>query len=205
MKTAAVGRIAMAPVRTRRVTRARGMALVIALIVLVVVSILGAVAMRTAMFQNRISINSQTDNLAFQAAESGLSASLKKSRDDTLAGFSIKHPDNTFNKAVNKKAQRICFTKDAITVDEQTTVDADGVAGYTVACAAVAGSNATVTTVVAEAPEGGGGAAEGFDFKYGAKLLLIEARAHSEVPNTNVQTVHVQQWGVVSPAESEGN
>ena len=52
----------------------RGVALVIALLILVMISIIGIAAMRTSIFNAKISTSSQGSTMAFQAAESALAA-----------------------------------------------------------------------------------------------------------------------------------
>ena len=184
--------------------RQHGMALLIALIVLIVVSILGVVAMRSAMFQNRISINSQITNLSFQAAESGLQSVVKMHADQVADGKPVNNPANFLNIAVNQKAQRVCYTKDAVSFDGDTRIGTDGNITYGTACLPVSGTNSAVTTVVGPAKDAAGSALEAFDVKYGGGLILIEARAQAEVPNTHVRSLHVQQWGVIGPSDSEG-
>lgn len=54
--------------------RQRGMALVVALMILVVISVMGIAAMRTSIFNARITASSQGAVMSFQAAESALAA-----------------------------------------------------------------------------------------------------------------------------------
>lgn len=191
--------------------RERGMALLIALIVLIVVSILGVAAMRVALFQSRVSVNSQTENLAFQAAESGLNAALTQARNQIGAAVPIlpSNPAHLFNMAVNVRPQRVCLNPDGVTIDvfSDGITNAAGAPDFLPAdaCAALPDSNSTVTTVVGPAPpDSGSGQVEVFDLKYGASLILIQARAYGAVPNTNVTSVHAQDWGMLGPADSEG-
>lgn len=199
------------PVRRRRgPSRERGMALLIALIVLIVVSILGVAAMRVALFQSRVSVNSQTENLAFQAAESGLNVALTQARNQINAVPPIlpSNPAHLFNRAVNVGPQRVCQDPDGVTITvvSDGITNADGAPDFTVACPALSYSNATVTTVVGPAPpDSGSGQLQAFDQKYGASLILIQARAYGAVPNTNVTSVHAQDWGMLGPSgDSEG-
>jgi type IV pilus assembly protein PilX len=53
-------------------SRQRGVALLIALLILVVISIIGVAAMRTSIFNTKISTSAQGATMAFQAAESAL-------------------------------------------------------------------------------------------------------------------------------------
>ena len=52
----------------------RGVALVVALLILVMISIIGIAAMRTSIFNAKISTSAQGSTMAFQAAESALAA-----------------------------------------------------------------------------------------------------------------------------------
>lgn len=54
--------------------RQQGMALVIALVILVMISILGIAAMRTSLFNAKIATSAQGSAMSFQAAESALAA-----------------------------------------------------------------------------------------------------------------------------------
>lgn len=179
-------------------SRQRGMALLIALIVLVVVSILGAVAMRTAMFQNRVSINSQTANLAFEAAESGLGAAIYVAT-VVQPTSPINDVNHIFNRAANGKGQRVCFTDTAVpTFDEKTQMEADGGYTYSEPCPVLANSNARTTTVVDGNAEE---AVLGSDIQV-LKNIMVRVRATAEVPNTNIRTTHVQDWAILSPGGS---
>lgn len=199
--------------------RQQGMALLIALIVLVVVSILGTVAMRTALFQSRVSINSQTENLAFQAAESGLDAAVGLARSQITGPDGVSDtgdgeilPANAahiFNKALNEQPQRVCVTEDGAEWDEAIdgVYNADGSPGYDEddACDPLPGSNSRVTTVIGQAPpDSYSAAAEAFDLKYGGSLIQIQVRAYGDVPGTNVTSVHAEEWGMLGPSDTEG-
>jgi type IV pilus assembly protein PilX len=60
--------------RNRHRQGQRGVALVIALLILVMISIIGIAAMRTSIFNAKISTSAQGATMAFQAAESALAA-----------------------------------------------------------------------------------------------------------------------------------
>lgn len=176
------------------------MALVIALFVLVVVSILGAVAMRTALFQNRVSINNQVNNLAFQAAESGLDTVHSMLLVQFAKNIKPSNPGSYFYQASNKP-MRVCLNADgSIATPDFNAVRStvDGKTTYTVPCPTLTGSNTSLTTVFAQAPQGNQAAIPNFDVN-SASLIVMEVRAYASVPNTNVQTVHAQQWGVIGP------
>lgn len=56
----------------------RGAALIISLIVLLVLTLIGVAGMNTSVMQERMAVNSQNSNRAFQAAESTVSALTNK-------------------------------------------------------------------------------------------------------------------------------
>lgn len=60
--------------RNIRKSDQRGVALIVALLILVMISIIGIAAMRTSIFNAKISTSAQGSTMAFQAAESALAA-----------------------------------------------------------------------------------------------------------------------------------
>lgn len=203
--TRRAGRVRTVPARVQR-----GMALVIALIVLVVISILGVVAMRTALFQNRVSINSQTYNLAFHGAESGLAAALELyNKEKIQQGFNYQSLGGTFYQAFNNIHKfRVCYDQNgALTSDYNATQPMganqvpSGPVTYTVPCPTLPNANVTVTTVIGLSQKKA--IIPGLDFMF-AGAQPIEVRSYANVPNTNMQTVHVQQYLAVTPNGSGG-
>lgn len=64
----------MKVIHGRRVKSQKGVALVVALLILVMISIIGVAAMRTSIFNAKISTSAQGSTMTFQAAESALAA-----------------------------------------------------------------------------------------------------------------------------------
>lgn len=60
--------------RNSKMNPQRGVALIVALLILVMISIIGITAMRTSIFNAKISTSAQGSTMAFQAAESALAA-----------------------------------------------------------------------------------------------------------------------------------
>ncbi|KXJ49103.1 MAG: hypothetical protein AXW13_07775 [Alcanivorax sp. Nap_24] len=60
----------------------RGAALLIALFVLVIVSVMGITAMKTSMFSAKIATGTQIDAMAFEGAESAVSATFRELEND---------------------------------------------------------------------------------------------------------------------------
>jgi len=73
----------------RSLHRQRGVVLVIALILVVVIGVSSAVAIRSSMFSDMVSHNMRTQNLAFQAAEAGLRFCERQVVDNNLAGMNV--------------------------------------------------------------------------------------------------------------------
>lgn len=65
------------------VTGQRGVALVVALMILIIISVLGITAMRTSLFNAKIATMGQGATMAFQAAESAISAVHSEALDTT--------------------------------------------------------------------------------------------------------------------------
>lgn len=176
------------------------MVLAIALIVLVVVSILGIVAMRTALFQNRVSINSQLETLAFQAAQSGLSAMV--ALDDT-ATTTVDERSTFFEQAYldSDSPRRVCLTATGTLASDSThgTRDPDTQAiGFDTPCDALPNNPARVTTMISRSPNSGG-MLEGTDPESGGEMT-VQMRAEGDVPDTRVRSISAEDWYRGAPA-----
>lgn len=77
--------------------RQAGVALVIALLILLVISIIGVVALRTSAFNAKISTSARGSALSFQAAESALAALFLEAADQSDAD-----PGNVINVAIGQ-------------------------------------------------------------------------------------------------------
>lgn len=78
-----------------RPSRERGVALVMSLTILTILTILGISAMKSAMLETRMAGNVQDSILAFQTAESGLSAAINSAIDIHNPTTSTYDPDST--------------------------------------------------------------------------------------------------------------
>ena len=79
-------------------SRQGGVALFIALILLVVISVLGISAMKMSMFNARVSTGAQVNTMTFQAGESALQAVYEEALDADLGG-----QNNVILRAMNKR------------------------------------------------------------------------------------------------------
>lgn len=194
----------------------QGMALLISLIVLVVVSMLGVVSMRTALFQNRVSINNQVETLAFQMAESGLDDTMELAAaqawgPDGLANtaddVSTTGTAHIFGDAINEEdsPRRVCMTAGGVPVVDSdhgirtSPVDEEDVIEFDEPCDAVDGATARVTTLVSRTkpdPD----AIQGYDLSsYTAEAVQI--RAEGDIPGTSIRSIHIEKWFTMAPAE----
>lgn len=197
---------------TRHHHKQRGMALLIALIVLVVVSILGATAMRSALFQNRMSINSQLSQMTFQGAESGLQAVIDQAsatpRSDPTNPFRIVQSPPGGNPM--QFALRVCYdaTGASVTDDEATRAQVDGelVFDYT-ECPDLPDTPISVTSVIAIPPDGiPNEVVEGHSLCGSTttcfSLTSIYTRAYASIAGVSSRSSHVQVWGIVQVSEN---
>lgn len=99
-------------IQVKSLKRQSGVALFIALILLVVISILGVSAMRMSLFNARISTGAQVNTMTFQAGESALQAVYEEALDADLGG-----QNNVILRAMNKRftegvfeVQKRCLT-----------------------------------------------------------------------------------------------
>lgn len=188
-----------------------GIALLVALVVLVVVSILGATSMRSALFQGKVSVNQQVSQITFQGAESGIEAVLDRAVTQIEAGVRPQAPAHMFYQAVIVGIpQRVCYGADgAITVDTNATREADGDNNVTITfddCPQRGDNPLLVTSVVTIPPPalnqskpvegtslcGNSGSCFG--------TTQIYSRSFASISGRGLERSHVQMWGILSPS-----
>lgn len=198
--------------------RQQGMALLIALVVLVVVSILGATAMRSALFQNRISINQQISQMVFQGAESGIQSVFNVANPNTNGGVAPQNTAHVFYRAlVLGTPVRICYGDDGVAAADAAVANPadnpvqralsgdDFVFTFATPCPARADSPILVNAVVSETPPNlpaslpieGTNLCGNQSGCYSAVQLY--SRAFASIANLPVRSSHVQLWGIVAP------
>lgn len=217
----------MSRLHAHPVSRQGGMALLIALVVLVVVSILGATAMRSALFQNRVSINQQMSQMIFQGAESGIRAVLMCADPNEFGRCGkpdAPDPADPANPDLNKilpqnplhifylaymddAPQRICYdgAGDPAADDQVVVTLASGSQVYDFdPCPANAGSPLRVTAVVSRPPPGLPATlpVEGYNLGH-FDTAQIYSRSFASINNVTVRSSHVQMWGVIAPSPDE--
>ena len=190
-----------------------GMALVVALIVLVVVSILGVTSMRSALFQGRISVNQQASQLLFQGAESGVESVFDFSVEQIDGGIPPQNAAHIFYRAViDGVPQRLCYDADgAITAEEDVTRTVVGEdLEFTYDDCDQRDDNPLIVTAIVSAPPPGLDQAlplEGTSLCgnnttcYGT--TQIYSQSFASIAGLGYVKSHVQMWGILAP--SSGN
>lgn len=177
----------------------QGIALLVALVVLVVVSILGVTAMRLALFQNKVSINSQLAQHLFQGAETGLQGISSLMIAELVDGeHPLQDPAASLARVVNGQILRVC-------VDDEGVPAVSGAANRTgpevfqfVPCDSFAGNRLAVTSILAPPPPDIPAAVpiEGYDVNGNYVLQQVYARSYAGIGGVRAQASHVQMWGV---------
>lgn len=104
-------------------SRQKGVALVIALLILVIISILGVSAMRTSIFNAKIAVGAQVGTMTFQAAESAIAAVYEEAMSD------ITEPGHVLGNALTQKSagliqiQDRCVTRTDVRKASQCAAD----------------------------------------------------------------------------------
>lgn len=185
--------------RMNQRSKQRGIALLVALVVLVVVSILGVTAMRLALFQNKVSINSQVAQHLFQGAETGLQGVSTLMVSELVDGeHPLAEPTATLARAVNGQVLRICVDDEGVPVASGTATRTGPESFDFVACDAFAGNRLAVTSILAPPPPDIPAAVpiEGYDVNGNYVLQQVYSRSYAGVGGIRAQASHVQMWGV---------
>lgn len=177
----------------------RGIAMLVALVVLVVVSILGVTAMRIALFQNKVSINSQLSQHLFQGAETGLQGVSALMLSELVDGqHPLADPLATLARAASGQVVRIC-------IDGAGVPAAAGTANRTgpeefdyEPCDSFDGNRLAVTGILAPPPPDVPAAVpiEGYDVNGNYMLQQVYSRSYAGIGGVRAQASHVQMWGV---------
>ncbi|WP_137821057.1 PilX N-terminal domain-containing pilus assembly protein [Pseudomonas sp. D(2018)] len=96
-----------------RYTAQRGVALVVSLVLLLLLTLLAIAASNTSSLQERMALNSQENNVAFQTAESGIADAVDKldrevtPATDSLYQLTYDNPDPTPDRTARTRVQVI--------------------------------------------------------------------------------------------------
>lgn len=169
----------------------QGVALVVALMILVIISVLGISAMRTSMFSSKIALGAQVGTMTFQASESAIAAVYDEARGD------VTDPNNVLGRALLQKSlgvveiQDRCVTKDdlykpGICEDDDFMDSRDLVR---------AGSETIVKNQTQNVP--------GFEIGSWVYYEFVTA-AHAEMPAYNISNTNIQEFRRIAPGGGLG-
>lgn len=186
----------------RRGEPQRGIALLVALVVLIVVTLLGTAAMRSALFQSRISVNAQASQLLFQGAESGLESITSHAANPV--------PNNLFRQVVNAPGTvvRFCLSNAApgFFTDAGAAVTARTDTDLTInvnECPGVGGAVAVAAILTAPPPAAMGGLPQppqGYSLDNYSQSVVY-ARAYANIAGFGGTKSHVQTWSLLTPLD----
>lgn len=175
------------------------MALLVALVVLVVVSMLGVTAMRLALFQNKVSINSQVAQHLFQGAETGLQGISTLMLSEMVDGeHPLQDAAGSLARAVNGEVLRICVDDEGVPADSGNANRTGPETFQFQPCASFAGNRLSVTSILAPPPPDIPAAVpiEGYDVNGNYVLQQVYSRSYAGIGGIRAQASHVQLWGV---------
>ncbi|MFP5383371.1 MAG: PilX N-terminal domain-containing pilus assembly protein [Gammaproteobacteria bacterium] len=179
----------------------QGIALLVALVVLVVVSILGVTAMRLALFQNKVSINSQVAQHLFQGAETGLQGVSALMLSELVDGeHPLQDPAGSLARVVNGQVLRVCVDDAGVALVSGSANRTGPEAFQFQPCNAFAGNRLSVTSVLAPPPPDIPPvvAMEGYDINGNYVLQQVYSRSYAGIGGIRARASHVQMWGVRS-------
>lgn len=183
----------------------RGIALLVALVVLIVVTLLGTAAMRSALFQSKVAVNAQASQLLFQGAESGL---------EIIASHAANPvPVNLFQQVVNQPGTVVhfCLSQAApgFVTDNGATIAGSTATDITVnmgaaACSALDGANVEVDAILTSPPPAALGIPvqppQGYSLSSYSQAMVY-ARSYAEIDDFGGPKSHVQTWAMLTPLD----
>ena len=177
----------------------QGMAMLVALVVLAVVSILGVTAMQMALFQNRVSANAQVAQHLFQGAESGLQGIAQLMVDGLADGeHPLADPASALARAWSGDVLRVCIDGDGVPAADDEAAMVGSERFEVTACDPRGPLRLQVSGVLAPPPPDLPAALpiEGYDIGGAYVLQQVYARSWSSIDGVRAQASHVQLWGV---------
>lgn len=182
--------------RTLNAKRQRGAALIVALMILVIVSLLGISAMRASMFNAKISTSVQAASLAFQGAESAVSAAIEEASSDPAGS----NPDSLINDGIENfyvagYTMYRCVTASAITAVDCSSSDRIDTRGVV---------QSRSKTVMSGTPRPIPGRSAGVQGSPGAgtqqSFLTFYTLGIGTVPDVSAGAYHIQQFSTIGPS-----
>ncbi|KAF0806625.1 hypothetical protein A167_03167 [Alcanivorax sp. S71-1-4] len=165
-----------------------GLALMVALLVLVIISVLGITAMRTSMFNARVALGAQTSVMVFQGAESAINAVVIEAIDENSD-----LPNHVIGRAMRQLSQGVVDVQQrCVTAANPSVVGACGADDFLDARSRVkAGSRTIVKRNVRAAPGTQISSAGSSTTSFGFYDFITVAEA--EIPAFNLSEIHVQE------------
>ncbi len=176
-----------------------GVALLVALVILLIVSLIGVTAMRSSILNQTIATNARASTMSFQAAEAALAALFTEASDEDAAGESVTNifeiMGNQLSHGVMEEVERCVVADDAQLVKAGACSDGDRYdgAGFLQASYRLA-VNPTPQIIGGEGGEGGsqisrsgeGGAL------YGS--YQFTGVGHGAMPDMDLENFNVQEF-----------
>ena len=163
-----------------------GVALIVALLILVIISILGVSAMRTSIFNARISLGAQVGTMTFQAAESAIAAVYEEAISD------ITQPGHVLGNALTQKSAGLIQIQDrCVTRTDKRKADLCAAGDFLDSRDLLRAESSTIVR------EGVGGLT-GFEIGGWGQYEFVTV-GRGEMPSYNTDNVNVQEFSRIAP------
>src|SRR5690554_6617797 len=169
----------------------QGVALVMALMILLIISVLGISAMRTSLFSSKIALGAQVGTMTFQASESAIAAVYDEARGD------ISDPNNVLGRALLQKSLGVVEIQDrCLTKTDLRKADICANSDFMDSRDLLrAGSETIVKDQMQNVP--------GFEIGSWVYYEFVTA-AHAEMPTYNVNNTNIQEFRRIAPGGGLG-
>ena len=164
----------------------QGVALVIALLILVLISILGVSAMRTSIFNAKIAVGAQVGTMTFQAAESAIAAVYEEALSD------ITQPGHVLGNALTQKSSGL------IQIQDRCITRGDVKKPTLCAAGDFLDSRDLVKAESSTIVRGGSSGLAGFEIGRWGKYEFVTV-GRGEMPSFNTDNVNVQEFSRIAP------
>lgn len=164
----------------------QGVALVIALLILVMISILGVSAMRTSIFNAKIAVGAQVGTMTFQAAESAIAAVYEEAMSD------ITQPGHVLGNALTQKSAGL------IQIQDRCVTRADVRKPGLCAAGDFLDSRDLLRAESSTIVRGSVGGLAGFEIGGWGQYEFVTV-GRGEMPTYNTDNVNVQEFSRIAP------
>ena len=179
-----------------------GSALVMVLVFMVIFALVGLSSLEMSSRQMQISTNFQLDKLAFQGAESGSEAVLRKLQLDQQANIAMRSANSVLTQVLSGRPQMICIDEQAVggIAAELRSADAEDVQVGNL-CQRGLNEFAIVRSysILREPNPGEANIVPpgGYDIENGLGFVGVVGESVGQVGG--VEDRHIQVWGVLAP------